>query len=213
MIEQVKSRYEVDIVLVDDASSDDTAALARAAGARVLPLLTSLGAWGAMQTGLRYALKYDYDLAITMDADGQHEADSLAALQYPIMAGETDVVIGACTARGSMARQIAWCLFRWLAGITQEDLTSGLRAYNRDAIKLLASTQATLLDYQDLGVLLLLHHHGLRVCETEINMCPRITGKSRIFGSWWAVLRYMVYTTTLCIAQGSRLSLVSRKRS
>jgi glycosyltransferase involved in cell wall biosynthesis len=201
VISEVKTRFAATVVVIDDASSDETVTVARTAGAIVLPLPFSLGAWGALQTGLRYALKHGFQIAITMDADGQHEADSIQALSAPILDGQCDVVIGAYPQRGSLLRRIAWSFFRKLSGLTLEDLTSGLRAYNRTAITLLASKDATLLDYQDMGVLILLHKAGLRVVETPILMYPRTDGHSRIFNTWWAVSRYMLHTAILCLAR------------
>jgi len=211
VIADIRKHFSGTILVVNDASTDDTATIARQASAHVLNLSFSLGAWGAMQTGLRYAQQHNYQIAITMDADGQHRADTLLNLLLPLEAEEADVIIGAFTQRGSAARQFAWSLFRFLSGITQEDLTSGLRAYNHQAISLLASSKATLLDYQDLGVLLLLHTEKLQVMETPIEMRERADGKSRIFSSWWAVGKYMVYTATLCIARGSRLPIIKHR--
>jgi len=201
IISDIKTRFAMTVVVIDDASADETASVARAAGAIVLPLSFSLGAWGAIQTGLRYATKHGYRTAITMDADGQHEADSIPTLLEPIIKGQCDVVIGAYPQRGSLLRQVAWTLFRQLSGITLEDLTSGLRAYNLAAMTLLSSKAATLLDYQDMGVLILLHKTKLRIQETPILMYPRINGHSRIFSSWWAVSRYMLHTMILCLAR------------
>jgi len=117
--------------VIDDASTDETQKVARAAGATVLPLPFSLGAWGAIQTGLRYASKHGFNTALTMDADGQHEADSIQALLAPLASQQCDVVVGAYPQRGSLLRRIAWTFFRKVSGIALEDLTSGLRAYNR----------------------------------------------------------------------------------
>jgi glycosyltransferase involved in cell wall biosynthesis len=201
VVSEIKTLFSVTVVVIDDASTDNTAQVARAAGAIVLPLPYSLGAWGAIQTGLRYAAKHGYHTAITMDADGQHEAISIPSLLNPIVDGRCDVVIGAYPERGSGLRQIAWRFFRYLSGMQLEDFTSGLRAYNRPALTLLASQAATLLDYQDMGVLILLHKAGLQIEETSILMHPRINGHSRIFSSWWAVARYMLHTGILCFAK------------
>jgi len=201
VVAEIKTLLAVTVVVIDDASTDNTAQVARSAGAIILPLPYSLGAWGAIQTGLRYAEKHGYDIAITMDADGQHEAISIPSLIKPFENQQCDVVIGAYPARGSGLRQIAWRLFRYLSGIQLEDFTSGLRAYNRPALTLLASKAATLLDYQDMGVLMLLHKAGLQIQETPIFMHPRINGHSRIFSSWWAVTRYMMHTGILCLAK------------
>jgi glycosyltransferase involved in cell wall biosynthesis len=200
VVARVRALGNADIVVVDDGSKDDTARLAAAAGAVVLQPPLRQGAWGAMQTGIRHAVREGYAGVVTMDADGQHEPDELATLLRAAEKG-ADVVIGACPARGSFMRRLAWRYFRFLTGFAFEDLTSGYRYYNRKACYLLAGGEATLLDYQDVGVLLLLHRAGLRVREVPVSMNPRQYGASRIFYSWWSVARYMAETTLLCLAR------------
>lgn len=211
VVRSVREHSGWDVLVINDASSDATAAEARAAGARVLDLLFSLGAWGAAQTGLRYAERRGYDIAVTMDADGQHRAETLPPLCTPLLEGRAAVAIGSFPARGSAARRFAWGLFRLISGARLEDLTSGLRAYDREAIACLASPAATLLDYQDMGVLLLLRQARLRICEVPLPMQPRLTGQSRIFSSWWAVGRYMLYTLTLSLARSQPFPATSKQ--
>lgn len=197
VIGEIRKYSNFSVVVVDDASTDDTIIKARGAGAVVVPLTLQLGAWGATQTGLRYALKNDYAYAITMDADGQHLAESLPALLQPIINKEADVTIGACTERGSKLRKIAWVLMRRVSGLRLEDLTSGFRVYDRRAIRRLAAWQATLLEYQDVGVLVMLQSSGIRIKDVEVQMLPRRHGMSRIFYSWTSVIYYMCYTLLL----------------
>lgn len=187
------------VLVVDDHSSDDTSSVARSAGARVLRPVLHMGAWGAMQSGIRYAQAKGYRAVITMDADGQHEVDEIP--QLLAMRDEADLVIGAHTARASRARRIAWRWFIRLTGLDLEDLTSGFRYYNKAAMRILSSEEATLLDYQDVGTLLILRKAGLRVVETPVSMKLRTSGKSRIFDSWFSVGRYMVITTLLCLSR------------
>ena len=87
---------------------------------------------------------------------------------------------------------------------TLDDLTSGFRYYNARACRLLATEEATLLDYQDIGVLLLLRHANLKIAEIPVAMNPRKNGASRVFSSWWAVGRYMAETSLLCLARWNR---------
>lgn len=201
IVREVRQRWGYRVVVIDDCSTDDTAEIARTAGATLLPLPLQLGAWGALQTGLRYAARNDYRLAVTLDADGQHEPAHIGALIAPVLAGRANVVIGAFPARASPARRLAWRYFRWLTGLDLEDITSGFRAYDARSIRLLASREATLLDYQDVGVLLTLHRHGLRVIEEPVPMQPRLQGVSRVFKSWWTVGNYMLQTSLLCLAR------------
>ena len=203
VIKQLKQCCSYPIVVVDDASTDGTGSKAREAGAIVIPLLVQLGAWGATQTGLRYALSKGYQMVITMDADGQHEAASLQDLIQPVLANEADVSIGTCTSRGSILRQIAWVVMKRVSGLSLEDITSGFRVYNGKAINLLASKPATLLEYQDVGVLILLQSRGVRIKDVEVTMLPRRSGISRIFHSWPSVIYYLFYTLLLSITKRS----------
>lgn len=201
VITEVRKRWRYPVIVIDDRSTDGTGDVALATGATVLPLPMQLGAWGAIQTGIRYALGKGYRIAVTLDADGQHEPAHLPSLLKPLTANDADVVIGAYPARASRARRLAWNYFRWLTGLGLEDITSGFRAYNERAMRLLASSEATLLDYQDVGVLLTLHRRGLRTREVAVAMLPRTQGASRIFDSWWTVGKYMLQTSLLCIAR------------
>ncbi|MCF7977049.1 MAG: glycosyltransferase family 2 protein [Chromatiaceae bacterium] len=188
------------VVVIDDCSHDATAALASEAGATVLRLPLQLGAWGATQAGLRYAQRRGCRHVVTLDADGQHEPAEISRVLRPVIIGATDVCIGACPSRASRARRVAWAYFRYLSGLSYEDITSGFRAYNRAAIDILIHPEATLLDYQDVGVLMVLRRNRLRVQEVPVQMNPRAIGKSQIFASWWKVAHYMVVTSLLAFA-------------
>lgn len=199
LLQALKSAGWNQVVVVDDHSSDETGAVATAAGALVLRPVLPMGAWGAMQCGLRYAQRHGYEAVITMDADGQHEVDEIPHLLR--MRDRADMVIGAFPQRASKARRIAWQWFTHLTGLDLEDLTSGFRYYGKAAMGVLASDEATLLDYQDVGTLLMLRRAGLRIAEVPVAMNLRSVGKSRIFNSWFSVGRYMALTTLLCLAR------------
>ncbi len=200
IVAEVKQRFPQALrVVIDDASHDGTGQAAEA-HAVVLRLVAPLGAWGAIQAGIRYALKRGCDTCVTMDADGQHLAEEIPKLLEALEREQAEVAIGAYPKRGSLARQIAWRSFKVLTGFEFADLTSGFRAYRRRALVLLASPRATLLEYQDIGVLLLLRAHGCKLAETAVAMRPRLYGKSRIFHSWWRVGVYLAETLVLCLA-------------
>ncbi|MCP5195249.1 MAG: glycosyltransferase family 2 protein [Gammaproteobacteria bacterium] len=201
IVARIRRSWGYSVVVIDDCSHDATAQIARAAGATVLPLTLQLGAWGAIQTGLRYALRQGYRIAVTLDADGQHEPESIGMLLDPLVSGQTDVSIGAFPERASRARRIAWSYFRWLTGLELQDITSGFRVYNHTAMTVLASGEASLLDYQDVGVLLILRRKGLRTIEVPVSMQPRLIGASKVFRSWLIVGKYMLQTSLLCLAR------------
>jgi glycosyltransferase involved in cell wall biosynthesis len=202
IVETLRAAGWRDVLVVDDHSADGTGEIARAAGARVLRPVLPVGAWGGMQTGLRYALREAYGSVITMDADGQHDVS-----QIPLLLTNRksyDMIIGAFPERASKLRRLAWLWFRNLAGFDLRDLTSGFRFYNRTAMQLMTSEDATLLDYQDLGALLLARGEGLRIHEVPVAMHLRSNGASRIFRSWFGVARYMALTTVLCLSRRPR---------
>ena len=199
VIKEARAQGNVDVLVIDDGSVDDTAAIAILKGATVLRAPLWQGAWGAIQTGMRYAVRHGYSGVVTMDADGQHEPGYLPAL---LEAGRSsDVVIASCASRGDRLRRWAWAYFKLITGFAFEDLTSGFRYYNARACRVLAGEEATLLDYQDIGVLLMLRHANLKISEIPVAMNPRKSGVSRVFSSWWTVGRYMAETSLLCLAR------------
>lgn len=190
-----------DILVVNDASIDNTALKVKEMGVKVMTLPYNQGAWKATQAGIRYAAENNYQKLITFDADGQHLANQLDYLLDNQNDTKANLVIGSCPSRGSFLRHLAWSFFRKLSGVNIKDLTSGLRLYDRIAIEVLSKKEATLLEYQDVGVLLMLKTYSVSKEEVEVEMALRTSGSSRIFYSWGAVVYYMTYTTMLCLSK------------
>ena len=199
IIKELNKKMPGDILVVDDFSCDNTGLNASSAGALVLSLCIQLGAWGAIRAGFRYALDKHYDYVITMDADGQHLAESIPDLLKEIQTSDSDVVIGSAIQRGKPYKKMAWSFFRKLARLNIKDLTSGLRVYNRPAVQSLLSDNTALLSYQDIGVLLALESNAFKISEIPVHMAKRIRGKSQIFHSWMAIFRYLIFTFILCL--------------
>ena len=189
------------VIVVDDCSTENTSKIARSAGATVINLVENIGAWPATQAGLRFAVSRGVNPVVTLDADGQHCASAIAELLEPIMNGTANTVVGACQERGNRRRHAAWAWLRTLSGLSIGDITSGMRAYDFCSLKVLTSESATSLDYQDVGLLLLMRRHGLTITEVPVNMAQREVGKSRIFNSWLRVADYMWYSTVLSITK------------
>lgn len=203
VISAIHQNTEIQVIVVDDASKDLTSQIGMKADAIVVPLSVQLGAWGATQTGLRLASKMGVDYAVTMDADGQHDASHIPILMEALIAKEADVAIGSCLARGSWLRKIAWVLLKMISGLRLEDITSGFRVYNRRAIELLIGREASMFEYQDVGVLVYLQSYGLNIIDVPVKMRPRVSGGSRLFFSWRTVLYYMYYTLILGLSKRS----------
>ncbi|MEV6913038.1 glycosyltransferase family 2 protein [Amycolatopsis sp. NPDC051071] len=147
VITQVKQSLPgMDVLVVDDGSSDDTAKLARAAGAQVARLSVNLGVGGAMRTGFRYAAARGYDVVVQVDADGQHDPDEVAALLDALE--DADIAIGSRFAgkgsyKASGPRKYAMValslVFSRLGKTKLTDVTSGFKAMGPKAIKLFAA--------------------------------------------------------------------------
>lgn len=206
VIAGVREYCDFPVAVIDDCSTDTTVAQARAAGAWVIALPMQLGAWGAIQTGIRFAVRHGFDHALTMDADGQHEAVWIEDLLRPVVTGQSNVSIGCCVRRGSLLRKIAWWLMKAVSGLALEDITSGFRVYDRQAMLALSSREATLLEYQDVGVLVLLRSRGLNIRDVEVTMLPRRSGTSRVYHSWFMVIYYMCNTLLLSFSKRSKAS-------
>ncbi len=202
IVDRVKA-LGLDVLVVDDFSKDTTAQEAQEAGARVIQLSFHAGAWAAMQTGIQVAWAEGYDYVVTMDGDGQHAPEDIPKLLDAIQdtAHRTHVVIGSCLSRGNKRRRVAWRLLRLISGVCVKDITSGFRIYDRQAIEILSATDCTLLEYQDIGVLLHLHRLGLSMREVPVEMGARQQGQSRIFSSWGVVAYYMAYSILLSISR------------
>src|SRR5207302_3074798 len=137
----------LDIVVVDDGSTDRTAGIAADRGAHVLRLPFNLGIGGAMQTGYRFAFEHGYDVAVQVDGDGQHDPSQLPAILAPVLSGEADLCVGSRFAGGSgyqssFVRRVGIKVFaRVVSAVVRQkvtDTTSGFRAVNRKGIALFA---------------------------------------------------------------------------
>lgn len=205
LVKSLESLRPAEIIVISDFSQDRTAQVAGELGATVLDLADPLGAWGATQAGLRYALSKNYPYIVTMDADGQHPASEIPKLIAHYETSRANIVIGSCVARGSLLRHWAWRLLRYLSGLAIRDLTSGFRLYDPNAQRVAASSKASLLDYQDIGLLLQASSAGLIISETPVEMLPREHGASRIFRNWWLVAYYMAYSGLLGLSKRQSL--------
>jgi hypothetical protein len=198
VIDEIRSfDPDLDIVVVDDGSTDNTSRVATARGAHVLRLPFNLGIGGAVQTGFRYAHEQEFELAVRLDGDGQHDASQLGLLLGPILDGTADIVIGSRFAarggyRSSLSRRFGIGI---LAGVVSllvrqrlTDPTSGFQALNRHAIRLFAADYPH--DYPEVEATVMLFKHRLRVAEVPVRMRERSAGRSSIGAA--ASVYYMV---------------------
>ncbi|HZP72233.1 MAG TPA: glycosyltransferase family 2 protein [Gaiellaceae bacterium] len=180
----------IDVLVVDDASGDATAAVAVSHGATVLRLPFNLGIGGAVQAGFRYAAKYDYDIAMRVDGDGQHDPSEFASLLDVVLAGDADICVGSRFAgtdgfRSSAARRVGIRILArtvsMLTGQRVTDTTSGFQVLNRRAVELFAEDYPH--DYPEVEAAVMVHKHRLRLVEVPVRMRERVVGRSSIRGA------------------------------
>ena len=185
------------IVVVDDGSADDTAAVAVEAGAELLQLPHHLGLGGAVQMGYRFAFDQGYDRVVRLDGDGQHDAKDIPALLHALDEGGYDVVTGSRFLEKNHypvqpLRRFGGLLFTWLLYpiLNQRitDPTSGFVAMNRRAFEVCSHSFP--LEYPEIETLVVLKRNALRFKEIPAHMQERAAGHSSI-GSRAAVY-YMV---------------------
>ncbi|MEG3637156.1 glycosyltransferase family 2 protein [Micromonospora palythoicola] len=173
----------VDVLVVDDGSTDHTAAVAAAAGARVARLPYNLGVGGAMRLGYRYAHDQEYDVAVQVDADGQHDPRYVPKLvdlldDYDLVIGARFAGEGEYTVRGPRrwAMGMLSLVLSGLAGTTLTDTTSGFRAANRRMIEMFARWYPA--EYLGDTVETLVHaaRRGYRIQQVPVAMRRRMAG-------------------------------------
>ena len=136
-----RAGIKADIVVVNDNSTDKTSGIASSSGAIVIDHILNSGAGGATATGLSYADQNLYDIAVTMDADGQHDASDVVKGVQILMKSTTDLLIGSRLINSEGMSKVKVLGNRGLSlityilfGINSTDSQSGLRVFSRNAL-------------------------------------------------------------------------------
>jgi len=137
-----KTEYDFSVVVVNDGSTDDTALVARKAGAHVIDHIINSGSGAATATGLSYAQSKDFAIAATLDADGQHDADDVLQGVNNLLTGDADLLIGSRIIQSgdmSLLKKVGnkglSLITLMLFGINVTDSQSGLRIFSQKALK------------------------------------------------------------------------------
>lgn len=176
-----------DYIVINDCSSDGTMQLCKKKGFAALHLPINLGIGGAVQTGYAYAKKYEYDIAIQFDGDGQHDAKYLEEMKQMIIKKEADMIIGSrfIQKQGFQSSKMRRIGIRYFTILIQlltrtkiNDPTSGMRMVNRDIILLFANNYPK--DYPEPECIITVLKEKKIIKEYPVIMRERETGVSSI---------------------------------
>lgn len=174
-------------VFINDCSTDHTITVIKSLSCEYLDLSVNLGIGGAVQCGYKYAFQNNFDIAIQVDGDGQHDPKELHKIITPIVQNKADVVIGSrfITKEGfqsSFMRRLGINYFKWLnkhlVGVKITDSTSGFRALNRKALELVNDHYPD--DYPEPEAIVLFKMNNLKIKEVPVLMKERTNGVSSI---------------------------------
>jgi glycosyltransferase involved in cell wall biosynthesis len=201
------------IIVINDGSEDLTEERAKKAGAIVVALPFHAGGTTAILTGYLVALEYGYDYLVKVDGDGQHRPEDIQRVLQPVITGEADICVGSRYLANKNAveeddstikfagRAFSSALMTILIKRRITDTTSGLRAWNRKALRILTNVYLNERKLPDDSVLWLVEtiiakKKGLEIREVPIEVKPRKYGKSKSY-SFTKMVKYPFRLITL----------------
>ena len=204
-----KSAQGFDYVIINDCSTDNTRKICEEKGFNIVNLPINLGIGGAVQTGYKYALEHEYDMAVQVDGDGQHDPAYLHSLEETLIKENADMVIGSRFIKNegfqsTFARRMGIVYFtkmiKSLTGTTITDPTSGFRLVNEDVIALFANDYPR--DYPEPESIVALLKRKKKVVEVPVQMKERQGGVSSI--RLWNSVYYMIKVSIAILVECSR---------
>lgn len=204
-----KNAQGFDYVIINDCSLDSTRKICEEKGYNIVNLPINLGIGGAVQTGYRYALENDYDVAVQVDGDGQHDPEFLNIMAEYLEKENLDMVIGSRFIekegfQSSKLRRIGIVFFsvliKTLTGVKITDPTSGLRMAGKNVIALFAEDYPR--DYPEPESVVTVIRRGMKVEEIPVVMKEREGGVSSI--SLKKSVYYMIKVTLAILIERIR---------
>ena len=190
---------EMDFLIVNDGSRDNTRNICLQHNYNMLDLPANVGLTGGFQAGVKYALRHGYDAAIQFDADGQHMPQYIQLMEQEMEQSKSDIVVGSRfvhEAKDHSARMIGSRLISFMiqltAGVRLTDPTSGMRLYNRKALKFFDRMNDFGPEPDSLAYLI---RHGLSVSEVQVYMRERTAGESYL-----NISRSVEYMLRTCVS-------------
>ena len=211
-----------DILVVNDASMDQTGSIAQKYGVTVVTHVFNLGYGSALQVGYKYAVRRGYDFVIQMDADGQHNISNISHLYRCLTTMDADgnlpdIVIGSRFIEGSQSfrisgiKKLSLALFSWIikrvTGKTITDPTSGLQGLSKKAFTYYSNYGNFDYFYPDANMIIQMLMLGFRVEETASVMHERTAGVSMHTGlikqmTYMLIMPLSIWTVVMRIKNG-----------
>lgn len=209
-VKEIKEKAsDFDYVVINDCSSDKTLDILESNHLNYINLPVNLGIGGAVQTGYKYALEHEYDMAVQVDGDGQHDPAYLHSLEETLIKENADMVIGSRFIKNegfqsTFARRMGIVYFtkmiKSLTGTTITDPTSGFRLVNKEVIALFANDYPR--DYPEPESIVALLKRKKKVIEVPVQMKERQGGVSSI--RLWNSVYYMIKVSIAIFVECSR---------
>ena len=209
-------KTKVDYLVVNDCSTDNTKDILSDIGANFINLPVNLGIGGAVQSGYLYAYENNYDIAIQIDGDGQHDPAYIGKLIQPIIDGKADMTIGSrfidkkgfqSSALRRTGINFLSFLIKLMCGVKIYDVTSGFRATNKKLTELYAREYAQ--DYPEPEAIITGVMSGATVQEVPVIMKEREGGESSIKS--FKSLYYMIKVSIAIIIKRITISVGGKK--
>lgn len=188
VVDNLTSNFpQFDYIIINDGSNDNTKEICREKQYHVLNLPINMGIGGAVQTGYRYARDNEYEAAVQIDGDGQHDVAYLEGMLEVLEKGQADAVIGSrfVDKEGFQSSRLRRVGIRFLSnlgklltGVRVKDITSGYRVVNRRFIEIFAEDYPA--DYPEPEALVIVAVHGGKIVEYPVIMRERENGESSI---------------------------------
>lgn len=195
-----KCNYDIDILVINDASNDNTEQVVVEKGEKVINHFYNLRYGGALQTGFKYAVDKGYQYVIQFDGDGQHDPADLKSIIDELQTGDYDIVIGSrflvdSSYQMSLTKKLAIAIFNLIirssTGVRITDPTSGLQGLNHKSYLYYSRMGNFPDDFPDADTLIHMLKNNYRVKEIPAHMKQRLYGQSMHSGIGIKSLHYI----------------------